>query len=252
MTTRRLISSTLFTTALVAGALTAEVAHGEPKKPAAVPSERAVDKVLAAWPTRPMLAAEQLILEYGEPQEITTDQLIWRNQGPFKRITVSRVEIPHDFPKPHLDYVMNTIDYIVPAAKMSLLAAFDGSLIVDRTAGELSARCDSEAHNILALNLANDLALGKKNLKQTRQALANYMLADLEGENPPYLGALQFVPTAKLGAPDADVAIIAGAPKRATEMAKDASAPITDAEILAMVAAIDDNEIVAAEVANKK
>ena len=253
MTTRQIFAiPTTALAALVSVSLIGNPAHADPMKQTAMPSDRAVDKVLASWPARPMLAAEELMLEYGPPQEVTPEQLIWRNQGPFKRITVSREEIPHDFPQPHMDYVMHTIDYIVPAAKLAALAAFDGSIIVDRTAGELSSRGDSEAHNILVLNLANDLAMGKKDSKQARLALAKYILADLEGENPVYLGALQFVPTTKIGAPDADVVIIAGAPRRATDMAKDESTPMTDAEVLAMVAAIDENEIMAADVAMRK
>ncbi len=42
------------------------------------------------------------------------------------------------------------------------LAMFDGSVIVERTKDEISARCDKEEMNLLALNLANDVAAGKK------------------------------------------------------------------------------------------
>ena len=36
------------------------------------------------------------------------------------------------------------------------LAAFDGAVIVERTKGEMSARCDREAANVLALNLVSE------------------------------------------------------------------------------------------------
>ena len=34
-----------------------------------------------------------------------------------------------------------------------LVAMFDGSILVDRTRGEVAARCDSEAANVLGLNM---------------------------------------------------------------------------------------------------
>lgn len=40
---------------------------------------------------------------------------------------------------------------------MSELVRFDGSVIIDRTAGEVAARCDMEAMNILTLNLVHDI-----------------------------------------------------------------------------------------------
>jgi hypothetical protein len=43
---------------------------------------------------------------------------------------------------PHAD-----IDYPVPVDKADELTRYDGSCLVDRTAGEVAARCDSEAAN---------------------------------------------------------------------------------------------------------
>ena len=40
------------------------------------------------------------------------------------------------------------------------LARFDGSVIVERTRGEIGARCDKEEMNYLALNLAHDIVTG--------------------------------------------------------------------------------------------
>jgi hypothetical protein len=38
---------------------------------------------------------------------------------------------------------------------------FDGSVLVDRTRGEAAARCDSEAANVLGLNMAHEFVTGK-------------------------------------------------------------------------------------------
>jgi hypothetical protein len=63
-------------------------------------------------------------------------------------------EIVHNFPTAHTDYLTQYVGYRVPREKVSDLVAFDGSLLVDRTAGEIGARCDHEAYNTLTLNLA--------------------------------------------------------------------------------------------------
>ena len=91
-----------------------------------------------------------------------SETLFWHKAGSYKRIKVTRVEIPHDFPKPHMDFLEHTIEYRVPAEKASAIVAFDGSITINRTAGEMSARCDLEGPNILTLNLAHDMVIGKK------------------------------------------------------------------------------------------
>lgn len=49
---------------------------------------------------------------------------------------------------PHKDMLLQVIAYEVPADKFDDLAAFDGSVIAERTRGEIAARCDKEAANI--------------------------------------------------------------------------------------------------------
>jgi hypothetical protein len=48
------------------------------------------------------------------------------------------------------------------------LAEFDGSVIAERTAGEVSARCHDEHANFLALNLMHDIVTGAKNVEEAR------------------------------------------------------------------------------------
>ncbi len=246
------IAVALLSAPFVTGSASADQA----KKPMAVApasvDRGTVDRILATWTPRPVLAAQQMLAKYGTPQEANSERLVWHNQGPYKRITVTKIEIPHDFPKPHMDYLMHTVDYRVPSAKATALVAFDGSVIVDKTAGEMSARCDLEGHNILTLNLANDIATGKTDAKRARTTFGKNVVADVKGEKPPYVTTLQFVPAAADKVRDADVSVIPGSPKRAADMTMD-SGPMTDAEILAMVAAVDENHVLAgAEAAAKK
>ncbi len=54
----------------------------------------------------------------------------------------------------------------MPVGKVGDLIAYDGSLVVDHTRGELTAHCDSEAQNTLMLNLANDIVTGQRTVDE--------------------------------------------------------------------------------------
>jgi hypothetical protein len=113
-----------------------------------------------------------MIEKYGQPDEVTAMRLVWHDNGPWKRTIVTKEETDHAFPMPHKDVLEQVIDYRVPTDKVDDLAKYDGSVIVERTKGELSARCDKEEANYLALNLANDVATGKKSPADAREQYA--------------------------------------------------------------------------------
>ena len=94
---------------------------------------------------------------YGEPAEATQSALTWTGAGPWKRVIATREYYDHAFPAPHTDSVESVIDYRVPPDMATALAEFDGSVVVERTAGEVSARCHDEQANLLALNLMHDI-----------------------------------------------------------------------------------------------
>jgi hypothetical protein len=107
-------------------------------------------QVIKNWPDESREAAALVIEQYGEPHEATHSMLIWHNVGPWKRMVASRAFYDHHFPAPHIDAVESFIDYRVPVEMFGPLAEFDGSVIVERTAGEVSARCHDEQANFLA------------------------------------------------------------------------------------------------------
>jgi hypothetical protein len=106
--------------------------------------ERSGTDVISTWPDQSREAAQLVIDAYGNPQEATDTQLTWHRVGPWKRIVATRQYYEHRFPTRHIDSVESFIDYHVPVGCFSDLAAFDGSVIVERTAGEVSARCHDE------------------------------------------------------------------------------------------------------------
>ena len=109
-------------------------------------------KDIESWPEESREAARLVIDQYGEADEINESQLTWHKPGPWKRIIASKVFHRHNFPAPHIDSVESVIDYRVPVDKFAQRAAFDGSVIVERTAGEVSARCHDEQANFLAIS----------------------------------------------------------------------------------------------------
>ncbi|MBA3346829.1 MAG: DUF4142 domain-containing protein [Gemmatimonadales bacterium] len=216
-----------------------------------------VEKIIATWPERPRLGAKEMIAKYGEPREATSEQLVWHDAGPFKRITALRLETPHDFPLPHVDFLEHTIAYDVPQDKVGDLIEFDASSTINRTVGELSARCDLEGHNILTLNLDHDIVNGKKTVAQARKAFGDIVVQDVMGKHPPYVEKLQFTPAKATTTAFSDQPVIPGSPVRAADtdstarQARDRGKR-SEAEILATVTAIDLNEINAAAQAQTK
>lgn len=128
-----------------------------------------VTKMTSTWPEASKSAISAMTAKYGLPSAVTDDMVVWNSTAPFKRSIVFREEVNHQFPIEHSDVLMQTVDYRVPLDKISQLSKFDGSLIIDRTKGELSARNDKEEMNILALNLADKIVRGEMNSEQARR-----------------------------------------------------------------------------------
>jgi predicted outer membrane protein len=171
-------------------------------------------------------------------------KVVWRDNGPWKRTIVHREETPHDFPKPHTDVLEQVIDYRVSAESVGQLALFDGSLVVKRTEGEISARCDMEAMNFLTLNLANEVVLRTKTVAEARSVHAEHVKTFMSGGDLSYTTGLHFValeePTS-----EPDQTIIAGAPQRARadiQLVSGQNGP-TDSTILAALIAQNEHAV---------
>jgi hypothetical protein len=160
--------------------------------------------VIANWPATSKMVAEEIIAKYGKPNSATAEMLIWYNNGPWKRTVLSRDTVPHNFPTPHPDLLEQVIDYKVPVDKYDDMAAYDGSVILERTKGEMSARCDKEGANFLAINLANDVATGAKTMEAARDYYTQAMKTfKTTGQMDPYMEGFKFtVPTGGTNDPD--------------------------------------------------
>lgn len=123
-------------------------------------------KNLPGWPVDRQVLAAHLVTLYGDPQEMTPESLTWYDNGPWKRTVLYKTGDTHRFPLPHLDVLWQTINYKVPLAKVQALLSYDGSILIDRTRGELTVHCDSEADNILTFNIANTIVTGENTVEQ--------------------------------------------------------------------------------------
>lgn len=151
-----------------------------------------INKHMQGWPDASKKAARATVEKYGMPDGITDTMLVWQDTGPFKRTIVYKQAVDHRFPMPHKDVLEQTIDYDVPVEMADDLALYDGSVIIDRTRGELSARCDVEGANILALNLADDIVTNRKTVQQARDTYARSILEMKQGDPPAIASRLMF------------------------------------------------------------
>jgi hypothetical protein len=166
-------------------------------------AQPAVSAVLAAWPMKQRETATMLIGKYGNPNVVDDRMLVWFDTGPFTKTVLLRDAAPHEFPMPHVDYLTQTVLYRVPADKVDDLFEYDGSVWTHRTRGELSAQCDVEAMNFLALNLAHDIASGRRSVADARAFYARTAMEFKQGNrSSPYVTGLMFRSGANAADPD--------------------------------------------------
>lgn len=159
--------------------------------------------MLASWPAKQREAGMMMVQKYGEPAVMGDRMMAWMNEGPYTKIVLMRDEVQHNFPMPHVDFLAHTVKHAVPEDKVDELFMFDGSLWVHRTRGEMTAECDLEAHNLIALNLGHDVAMGRKTVAQARADYVRLAMAHKNGDrSDPYTQRLVFAPEPNAAWPD--------------------------------------------------
>jgi len=170
-------------------------------------TEASVAKLTANWLKEPKMVAKTMIEKYGLPDEETDTMLMWFNNGPWKYSRLENVELPHNFPMAHHDMLQQGIDWKVPSAMVDNLGAYDGSIIVERTRGEVSARCDKEEANFLAFNLAWDVVNKKRSITDARKFYGDTIMqmkaSGLDKDHKPYVSGFIVSPSiSSVGDPD--------------------------------------------------
>jgi hypothetical protein len=151
-----------------------------------------VEKLITAWPGESKKAAQATLDKYGPPDGGTYNELIWHKAGPWKKVVVSAMPHEHNDPMPHKDVLMGCINMKVPLDKVADLAAFDSSLVINRTAGWIGAVCDKEENNFAALNLAHDIIQGSKTVQEAKDQLAKVAMGAMQGTTDPITQDFKF------------------------------------------------------------
>lgn len=151
-----------------------------------------VEKMIQNWPLLSKEVTYTMMEFYGEPNTATEAQITWYYNGPWKRTTVYKDGYPHDFPEPHTDMLEQVINYHVPAEKVGELAMLEGSLLVDRTKGEVIVHCDNEGANTISMNVMHEIVQGKRSPEEARQKIKEQITKFLKNEPAPYAEKLLF------------------------------------------------------------
>jgi hypothetical protein len=174
-----------------------------------------VKELIVSWPAAQKNIAEQMIEKYGLPNEAMPTKLCWYKNEPWKRTELSSDAVVHNWPTVHSDFLTQVIDYRVPPEMFHLIAMFDGSILCDRTRGEVAARCDTESANVLGMNMVHEIVTGKRTVEDARKTAVESTVAYNLGRSAPYAERLLFeVPQG--GTEDLDKSEISGAILRQT------------------------------------
>jgi YHS domain-containing protein len=150
-------------------------AEGSPPLPATEPK-------LDGWAEPAKEAVQKTTAKYGAPKSSEADMVVWENVKPWKRVVAHREGAA-------LEQVV-----AYKAANADALKAFSEHVAYDAEKVEMSARHDREELNVLALNLGDDVATGKKTADQAKAAWTEAEKAIKEGKAPANATKLQFEP----------------------------------------------------------
>ena len=160
-----------------------------------------IDDRMRGWHHESRETALVIAERAGLPDEMTPTRLTWFDVGPWKALVVHACPALHQWPTPHVDVVEGVIDQHAPP-DLDELVAFHGGLSYHRTRGEMSVCCASEATNMCALNLAQDLMEGRMTLHKARVSFAQRFANAGTDLTDPYLSRLLFGRQVRTADPD--------------------------------------------------
>jgi hypothetical protein len=130
------------------------------------------DEIMKEWSVTPRITAQQIRSKYGEPSEGSMQMLAWENKEPWKRIEVRNEEVEHKFPKKHTECATFTLEHSFSPDKLKDLSELNGSILVDKTKGQIHVRAKDEQTAITEINIANNVAQGMLSLEEAKQLAA--------------------------------------------------------------------------------
>ena len=156
------------------------------------PLDQTRDSIIQQWPERSRMIVRAITEKYGIPNRINLLEVVWYNNGPWRRTVVHRNSWSGFLGVRDNDYLEQTIGYRVPDDKVSDIKRFGKRIDVDKNYGELSSRAETESMNFLALNLAGEIAAGKWSAKGARDFYSKTEEFSKSGKTSPYLEGFVF------------------------------------------------------------
>ncbi len=150
--------------------------------------DEAARRAISGWPRGSRRLAESLLAKYGPPDASSPSKLVWSNTGYWKRTVVHRA------PGEREDVLEQTIDYKAPRESEPALARLDLALRSEALASELTAVSESEETNFLAINLADEVARGRRTPEEARAFYIRAVRLSNAGKQTPYMQGLLFLP----------------------------------------------------------
>jgi hypothetical protein len=155
-------------------------------------SSETPETIIRDWPERARLIAQVMFDEYGQPNRMSSEALVWFNNGPWQKTIVYRKALPNPPGLQGEIYLEQSVGYEVPDDKIGALKRFDRRVSVDKTKGVLSCRSASERLNFLALNLADDIVNYRRSVKDARDFYRRALRLSMAGKTIMYLDTLLF------------------------------------------------------------
>ncbi len=172
---------------------------------AAATSAGAAETAIKDWPKETQSQARMLIERYGQPATVNATELVWNDNGPWRKTTLRREGFTQSTMGKDRDHLEQVISYQVPSGKLADVKRFDKRIEVNEAANELTSRADTESMNYLALNLADDIVKGQRSVQGARVFYQKVKMLERSGKSSPYLDGFIFTMD-KVGTPGSEPA----------------------------------------------
>jgi hypothetical protein len=149
-----------------------------------------VEAAIASWPETAREVAGAMLARYGVPDRITPDALYWLERGPWRTTTVHRDD---DFAR-RGGVLEQSLSYVNAQGRWWALNELGLGVVYDAKVQVLSSAAESEAANILALNLAVEVATDRRTPQDARAFYRRTLDLSLSGKSSAYTRGLLFTP----------------------------------------------------------
>lgn len=193
----------------------------------AATSAGAAEEAIKDWPKETQSQARMLIERYGEPATVDAKELVWNDNGPWRKTTLRREGFTQATMGKDRDHLEQVISYQVPSAKVADIKRFDKRIEVNEAGNELTSRADTESMNYLALNLADDIIKGQRSVQGARVFYQKVKMLERSGKSSPYLDGFIFTMD-KAGTPASEPATGTGAEPATPPTTEPATPPTSE------------------------